>query len=168
MSIVCVIEQTPGKLLLSTCPARQGGSILGTRGSRGSISGSGEKGKEGVCVIVLYRVAQLRIEGGEDVAIGSDGRCGGHMPRGEASPSPLAACATTKRAKTFRGVRIQFAGSQPISSRGQNHVGRPANGVQPTPHLVGASRRHYCPSTRCDQTYEKEGNLSIGETFQLC
>lgn len=166
MSIVCVIEQTPGKLHLCTCPARQGGSILGTRGS---ISGSGEKGREGVCVIVLYRVAQLRIEGGEDVAIGSDVRCGGHiMPRGEASPSPLAACATTKRAETFRGVRIYFAGCQPIRSRGQSHVERSSNGVQPTPHLVGASRRHYCPSTRCNQTYEKEGNLSIGETFQLC
>ena len=98
MSIVCVIEQTPRKLLVT--------GAAGGINTRGSTSGSGEKGKEGVCVIVLYRVAQLRIEGGEDVAIGSDVRCGGHMPRGEASPSPLAACATTKRAKTFRGVRI--------------------------------------------------------------
>ena len=68
MSIVCVIEQTPGKLHLCTCPARQGGSILGTRGS---ISGSGEKGREGVCVIVLHRVAQLRIQGGRMLLSGA-------------------------------------------------------------------------------------------------
>ena len=145
MSIVCVIEQTPGKLHLCTCPGRQGGSILGTRGSRGSISGSGEKGREGVCVIVLHRVAQLCIKGGRMLLSGAMSVAGVTiMPRGEASPSPLAACATTKRAETFRGVRI-FACRLPTNqkprqkSRGALRQWRPANspprGGLPTPLL---------------------------------
>ena len=37
--VVDCIEQTPGKLLLSTCAAWQGGSILGSRGRQKRIRG---------------------------------------------------------------------------------------------------------------------------------
>ena len=76
--VVDCIEQTPGKLLLSTCAAWQGGSILGSRGGK---SGSGGKGKEGVCVIVLHREAQLRIEGGRMLLSGAMPVAGSHATR---------------------------------------------------------------------------------------
>ena len=84
MLIVDCIEQTPGKLLLSTCLAWQGGSILGTRGS---ISSSGERGKEGEFCNCVVQSGTAAFRRGEDVAIGSDARCGVECHEVERPPS---------------------------------------------------------------------------------
>ena len=102
MLIVDCIEPTLGKLHLSTCPTRQEGSILGSKGVRYKRI----RGK-GVCIIVLSGCTERHS------CVSQRGGCclsgampvAGSQPRGEASPAPWRPhCETTSGGETFRGV----------------------------------------------------------------
>ena len=157
------IEQTPGKLLLSTCAARQGGSILGSRGRQKRIRGERKGGSLCNCVAQRGTAAYGRGEGGCCYRE----RCPlrGHMPRGEASPSPLAACATTRRAETFRGVSRLPTNQRPrTKSRGLF----PPMASSQLPTSWGPPDAITALALAATRRTRKKATLSTGETFQLC
>ena len=158
--VVDCIEQTPRKLLLSTCAAWQGGSILGSRGGK---SGSGGERREFVQLCCTERHSCVSKGGGCCYRE----RCPlrGHMPRGEASPSPLAACAPTRRAETFRGVCRPPTNQRPrTKSRGTF----PPMASSQLPTSWGPPDAITALALAATRRTRKKATLSTGETFQLC